>query len=1049
MVQYDDLDYSEVRVPRAMSGLKKKAIAATLIAVACVAVVSMMVSEAPLPKPSELEEPLDTFVSSAIDRAQRASRLGGPKMALRQQARTTKMARSQKLDADKFKLLQSKIESDLGMDQVESRKSLRHRMAAPRQALSALHAPKSAQDLLLRRSQVNKNWYPPRFDEGEDAQASATLSAARAQDALHHIQQIEDRTQRSASHVSDHLNDVAGARDEIERELNEVYDATQTAQEALAHATAIQQEAAEALSDAREVKNEEEARAEHVADVESKVQQEGEEMEQLLTQAEHTGAYVAHVGHAALFAHNAAQAIQNYLQDSFTMANAVSKTSKGVRAQLQEDLESASSSVNALSQDEEDGAHATQASQHYARAARLFALHAAGAAKGAINAVDGAVQAQEASMQAAFQAVQAAKGAQYAHLTAIQAREGAAAASRMANHALYHCVNYYSSSLPGDDYPVKRAEALVDHMAPILSKAADDLEAAQGDCTRLTNVVDEMRSELTPVNAEGKAQAKQLTPVELHEVQSYAQQALGSTLERLMLEMMKTVQACGPSVIRSAEEHYSEPTGYDNTAEDNEEDSSYDNNNESYSGDNEDYNSEESYGDDSTYNPDEYSEQGGEAAQEHESESKNDDLIANQPYDGGARAADSEYDNQEYDYDNGHDDAETAGGVSFKPDADNRGESPDVDFASGEEASLQVAKQLVDSRAEVIDNMIDSIRANLAQGDCKKVREVTMQSREDFNYFERQEMQVMQSMKPDNIENVDQYAQFKLMPLLQTSLREFDKVKASCGREVFSDMPDVDEHHVPTGGMISEGADESESEGKKDDEEKSKSPETALTISARSAIDHMVKGVKDLIEAISVDPTDCHTAEAAGTAFKAKFSALERIAENYEDRMTDAEKAVTEQYAEDNLGGVMQDLFSIVMQTTAHCGQKAFDFAGAHTVEDFYEDEAKRTMEERGEGGSNDNMVEPEGDYQEDLPHGEPNPEAETSVNDMKERVEYLKKKLEGLRKKFSGSSSSSGSGSKASGSKASGAASGGSKGSAAASGSKAASAAGSAAGSK
>jgi hypothetical protein len=198
-----------------------------------------------------------------------------------------------------------------------------------------------------------------------------------------------------------------------------------------------------------------------------------------------------------------------------------------------------------------------------------------------------------------------------------------------------------------------------------------------------------------------------------------------------------------------------------------------------------------------------------------------------------------------------------------------------------------------------------------------------------------------------------------------------------------------------------------------------------LTTSSKIVIDHMVRTINNLMDEVSKDATDCRAADNAGVAFKAKFAALEHIAQKYESKMNDEEKAEVEQYAEDMLGSVMEKLFNVVMQVTANCGTKSFDLLGAHDVEDFYEEEARHTLAERSASssssssptsasdGGNSDVPEQEiqGPYGEVLPHGEANPDAEETVAQMKERVLELKKKLESLRPS-SDSGSESGSGS-------------------------------------
>lgn len=67
----------------------------------------------------------------------------------------------------------------------------------------------------------------------DNAEASATLSASRAQDAYHRILALEKEAQTIKEEMLSRANDVSGARRQINRELSNVYDATEAAEHSL------------------------------------------------------------------------------------------------------------------------------------------------------------------------------------------------------------------------------------------------------------------------------------------------------------------------------------------------------------------------------------------------------------------------------------------------------------------------------------------------------------------------------------------------------------------------------------------------------------------------------------------------------------------------------------------------------------------------------------------------------------------------------------------------------------------------------------------------
>jgi len=994
MVQYADLDASTVRLHR-RSALphQKRALFAIGGASVCVVLVVVMVGfSSTLPE----EAGVELASSSAPPRMDDATR-----MALRKGASEARLRSSHAGGAvlRHFDALQEKIEKDLGITGGQQ-----HQAAAaaatqvvfpavkpvshvaterPRRMKMTTWFPSSEKDNARQQQQQQQQQQQPRRssglysdiypsggaeyepesytygdrdDDSENAAASATLSASKAADALHRIEALEREANSIRDEMAGRQSDVTGARKSIERELVAIYGATEKAEQSLDHSAAVQREATEALETAQSIKEEEERRAQRIAEIEERVESESRYVDELLENVEHSGGYANGIAREAAYADHAVQAIHTYFEDAFSLTKSISETGNEARGKLGEDLSAASEAVGDLENERAYGANAASMSQHYAVAARQFAQQAAGAAEGAYSAVEGSLRAQEASVQAAFQAVQSAKGAKVAEEAASSARAGAEAALRMARSVLRHTYGYYGPSLPKD--PVQRAEYLVDQMLPILSRAADEMTDAVGDCQRQAAIFAEMRGDIEPLNQEGDHM--ELTPAEVKEVQSYADQALGGTLERLMVEMMKAVQACGTQVTGEGEEQ--EPQYAPPLAED-----------------------QEGSDDD-------------EANNNNHNKEQQDDTIYNKPYDGG---------------------------VQIDTNTNN---SPSVT------ASIITAKQLVDSRVSVISAMLDKIDESLEEGDCASIRKETEVARSDFNYFETEEMKVLQGMHPADIESVDQYAQLRLMPLLQTSLDTFDRVKERCGREIFSDMPipNSDDHFDNQGQEQEQGSNNNYNSpsAPASFDTPTNTPThtpvhkpTAMTTSSKIVIDHMVRTIDNLMTEVSKDATDCQAADNAGVAFKAKFAALEHIAQKYESKMSDEEKAEVEQYAEDMMGSVMEKLFTVVMQVTANCGTKSFDLLGAHDVEDFYEEEARHTLAERASSGGSGYEATPEqqqpeeeetrGPYGEVLPHGEANPDAEDSVAQMKERVLELKKKLEDLR----GSSSSSGSSASESGS--------------------------------
>lgn len=490
MVQFADLEYGSVKLPsERMGGLKKKAVSAILIAVACVAVLVVVVT-------STTRDAPDAPVGLEQRGALRASAERAQLAALEHTR-----ARSQA----SFDALQSKIEADLGMpDASRLASTIKTGLIATRRSTRGATIPFDG----------------PAVDTADNAKASATLSAARAQDALHHIQDMERDAQRAHEQVYGHANDAYEAKNEIDRELGEVADATRTAQDALRRATRIQAAANDVLSNADAIRENAEQKAAHIDAIEQRVEQQAAQMENIISEARAGGNDVYGLGRSARFAHNAVNAIHAYLQEAFSMASSMHNAGNYVNAKLSDDMNRADKAVNALEHEAAYGANAADVSQHYANAARLFALHAAGAANAAVDAVDNAVRAEQVSMQAAFHALQAAKGAKYAQQVAAAASAGANAAQRVANGAVSSVISGPdAASLPPTSDPVARAKALIDRMVPVLSKAADDLEAHMGDCAQLRVIVGEMRTDMTPLNEAGDS--VEMTHDQLEEVQAY------------------------------------------------------------------------------------------------------------------------------------------------------------------------------------------------------------------------------------------------------------------------------------------------------------------------------------------------------------------------------------------------------------------------------------------------------------------------------------------------------------------------------------------------